>query len=601
MGIAVAVLLLMLIPASVSYGQVSKVPVIILFNEEISDKHIDKIKSNQGDIKKSWKIIDGLAVDLPSNMVDKLREDPSILSIDADVEVRALDLNADIQVRADQVWLAGNTGQGVPVAILDTGIDSTHPEFTGRIAKCHNEFDGKNTCIDENNHGTHVAGILGASGVVPSAKGVAPQATFYIDKVLDKNGSGSISGIISGIDWAVANNAKIISMSLGTSPISTTSSNCDSAIPSLTTAVNNAVSAGVTVIAAAGNSGSAGVGAPACISGTIAVAAVDSADSIASFSSRGGPVADHGIAAPGVSIYSSLPGGGYGTLSGTSMATPVVSGTVALMLESNSSLTPAQIKSALFSTACTNTTNPSCPTGSVPNTSYGFGRVDALRAVSTDSVTTVPNAPILSTTGKTETTISISWTTPANGGSAITGYTYQWSTNNFASILGSTSVSSATNSATISGLSPSTSYNIRVFATNAIGNSAFSNVLTVTTLAPPGTVPTISINNVSKIEGNSGTKTFVFTVTRSGDTTVASSVNFATDPTDGTATAGSDYVSNSGTLNFAGSEITKSVAIVVNGDTTVEPNETFFVNLSTCVTCSITDNQGLGTIRNNDR
>jgi len=597
-GIAVAILLLMIIPASVSYGQVSKVPVIILFNEKISDKHIDKIKSNQGDIKKSWKIIDGLAVDLPSNMVDKLREDPSILSIDADIEVRALDFNADKQTRADQVWLAGNTGQGVPVAILDTGIDTSHPEFTGRIAKCHNEFDGKNTCLDENNHGTHVAGILGASGVDPNAKGVAPEAIFYIDKVLDQNGSGSISGIISGIDWAVANNAKIISMSLGTNPISTSSSNCDSTIPSLTTAVNNAVSAGVSVIAAAGNSGSAGVGAPACISSTIAVAAVNSVDSIASFSSRGGPVTDHGIAAPGVNIYSSIPSG-YGTLSGTSMATPVVSGTVALLLESNSSLTPAQIKNALFSTACTGTTNPSCPTGTVPNTSYGFGRVDALRAVAADSVTTVPNAPVLSTTGNTDTTISISWTAPANGGSTITGYTYQWSTNNFVSIIESTSVSGSTNSATISGLSVSISYNIRVFATNAIGNSAFSNVLTVATSAPPATVPTISINDISNTEGNSGTKTFVFTVTRSGDTTSSSSVNFAT--AGGTATAGSDYVSNSGTLNFAASETTRTITIVVNGDTAKELKETFFVNLSNCLICSITDNQGKGTIRNDDR
>jgi len=280
------------------------------------------------------------------------------------------------------------------------------------------------------------------------------------------------------------------------------------------------------------------------------------------------------------------------------MATPVVSGTVALLLESNSSLTPAQIKNALFSTACTNTTNPSCPTGAVPNTSYGFGRVDALRAVATDSVTTVPNAPVLSTTGNTDTTISISWTAPANGGSTITGYTYQWSTNNFASIIGNTSVSGATNSATISGLSASTSYNIRVFATNAIGNSAFSNVLTVATSAPPATVPTISINDISNTEGNSGTKTFVFTVTRSGDTTSSSSVNFAT--AGGTATAGSDYVSNSGTLNFAASEITKTITIVVKGDTAAEPNETFFVNLS-CVTCSITDNQGKGTIRNDDR
>lgn len=116
----------------------------------------------------------------------------------------------------------------------------------------------------------------------------------------------------------------------------------------------------------------------------------------------------------------------------------------------------------------------------------------------------------------------------------------------------------------------------------------------------PVPVPTISINDVAKTEGNFGTTTnFVFTVTRSGDTTGTSSVNFVT--ADGTATAGSDYVINTGTLNFAASQTTGTITIVVNGDNAKEKNETFFVNLSTCDKCSITDNQGKGTIRNDDR
>src|SRR5207253_162530 len=108
-------------------------------------------------------------------------------------------------------------------------------------------------------------------------------------------------------------------------------------------------------------------------------------------------------------------------------------------------------------------------------------------------------------------------------------------------------------------------------------------------------LPGISINDVTLPEGGSGTKSFDFTVTRSGDTSGTSSVNFAT--ADGTATvANSDYVANSGTLSFAAGETTKTITIVVNGDTTVEPDETFTVNLSNCVGCIITDSHGVGTI-----
>lgn len=499
-----AILLILTIPAISAFGQtptVSKVPVIILFKEKPIDKHVNLIKSVGGEVTRTYKIINGFAANLPETSIENLKHNPLVTSIDPDLEVKAIDTSADIQIRADQVWAAGVTGTGVPVAILDTGIDTTHPEFSGRILKCHSEITNTNTCTDGNGHGTHVAGIAAAAGINTSAKGVAPSASLYIDQVLNSKGSGTISGVIAGIDWARTNGAKVISMSLGTSPISTVEPNCDSVLPSLTTAINNAVASGISVVAAAGNDDINGVGAPACISSTIAVAAVDSADNIASFSSRGGPVADHGIAAPGVNIFSSWKNGGYNTISGTSMATPLVSGTIALLLKANPTLSPATIKSTLFSTTCTSSTTPSCPTGSVPNTAYGYGRIDALatfNAVAVPvTVPTAPSAPVLSTTGNTATSIGISWTTPANGGSAITGYTYQWSTDNFASITGSTPVSAGTNSATISGLSASTSYNIRVFATNAIGNSASSNVLTVATSATPQVATSVSVTNIS--------------------------------------------------------------------------------------------------------
>ena len=478
-----------------TFAQTQKIPVVILFKEKLTDRHVDLIKSNGGEITRTYHIIDGLAVNLPQSAIDNLKHDPSVISVDLDVEVKALDLGADTQIRANQVWAAGDTGQGIPVAILDTGIGTTHPEFSGRIALCHSEITNTNTCEDQNGHGTHTAGIAGAAGVNPSAKGVAPAVSLDIDQVLDSKGSGSISGVIAGIDWATTNHAKVISMSLGTSPISTTQPNCDTAIPSLTAAVNNAVASGVTVVAAAGNSGNQGVGAPGCISSTIAVGAVDSTDTIASFSSVGGPMADHGIVAPGVNIFSSYLGGGYATLSGTSMATPHVSGTIGLMLQSNPTLTPAQIKNTLFSTACTSTTSPSCSTGTVPNTVYGYGRTDALRAFNAVTVTvpTVPTAPqnLVATAGNAQ--VSLSWTAPAsNGGSAITNYKVYRSTTSGTETLLTTlgNVQTYTNT----GLTNGQAYFYKVSAVNSVGESALSKEASAT---PTASVPTLHVSSIT--------------------------------------------------------------------------------------------------------
>lgn len=427
-GLGLIVLLVLALPFSVVHAQEVKIPVIVLYKEKVTKIHFDKIKQRHGEVKKSWKVINGLATDLTHADIEELKKDPSVLAVEQDLPVHSMDLISDQQIRADQVWTSNIVGQGVPVAILDTGIDTTHPEFAGRIALCHSEITNSSTCQDQNGHGTHVAGIVGATGINSNAKGIAPGVQYYVDQVLDSTGSGSFSGIISGIDWAVTNHAKVISMSLGSSPLVTTAPNCDSQFTSLTTAINNAVNAGVTVVAAAGNSGTQGVGAPGYMSNVIAVAAVDSNNVITSWSSKGGPVQDHGIAAPGVNVFSTYIPQTYATLSGTSMATPAVSGTVALLLQANPSLTPAQVKSTLFSTVCTTQTSPSCPTGSVPNTSYGYGRVDALSAFNkisqptptpTQDFTIASNPSTLSlvqaTSGQTTLTL-----TPSNGFTALT-------------------------------------------------------------------------------------------------------------------------------------------------------------------------------------
>ena len=505
-----------------NFGE-TKSHVVILFNDKVSQDKLDLIKANGGEITRTYKIINGLAANLPAKAIQNLKNNPSVISIDPDVEFHAIELDADTRIGASQVWTLGTnqaTGNGVRVAILDTGIDTDNVEFGyGRIIGCHSEMGlAEPTCEDLHGHGTHVAGIIGASGVDSAAKGVAYDVSYLIDKVLSKNGSGSLDGIIAGIDWAVANNAKVISMSLGTSAYSDQSApNCDTWYPTMTSAVNNAITHGVTVVVAAGNSDIAGVGLPACISNTIAVAAVNDNDSLASFSSIGGAVKDHGISAPGVNIYSSLPGNTYASWSGTSMATPVVTGSIALLLEDHPSMTPASIKNALFSTACTGSTTPSCPTGAVPNISYGYGRVDVLRALNSiisSPTPTVPSIPQnLSATPVSTSQINLSWSVPtSNGGSAITDYKIEYKQSSSGTWLLFSDGTSTTPSAAVTGLASGVSYDFRVSAVNVIGTGSPSNPAAATTQTAPSLQLSVSSITAQTIKLSSTNKKIETTV-----------------------------------------------------------------------------------------
>ena len=267
-----------------------------------------------------------------------------------DIRYYATDMDANIQINADDVWNMNPsiTGAGVTVAVLDTGIDTNHPEFINSIAGGKSFVAYTTSHEDDAGHGTHVAGIITADGVgvVPSghAKGVAPGAMIWAGKVLDNDGSGWSTDIAAAIEYVVNNDkADIISMSLGGGNYA--GENCDGDY--LASKVNWAVGRGLTVVVASGNNRFF-VSSPACASGAIAVGAVDKDDKMAYFSNFG-PALD--IVAPGVSINSSLPDNDYASWSGTSMSTPHVSGTVALMLEANPGLTDAEIKTALYATA----------------------------------------------------------------------------------------------------------------------------------------------------------------------------------------------------------------------------------------------------------
>lgn len=300
-----------------------------------------------------------------------------------------LDMEADVQIGADDIWTQGILGTGVNVAVLDTGIDMTHPELSDSYIDGYDYVDNDNIPEDWHGHGTHVSGIITANGDNPNATGVAPGAGIYMYKVCGTYGCYD-SDMIAAMEAAIAKKAedptlKVMSISIGGGNFA--AENCDS--DPLAAKVNEVVSHGITVVVASGNDRFY-VSSPACASGAIAVGAVDKTGLMASFSNYG-PALD--IVAPGVSIYSSLIGG-YDSWSGTSMSTPHVSGTVALILEANPGLTDTEIKTALYKTANNISGDSVCYDvvrqrgsnywiGVVPCTSnhYGAGLVDAYGAV----------------------------------------------------------------------------------------------------------------------------------------------------------------------------------------------------------------------------
>lgn len=297
------------------------------------------------------------------------------LSLAEDVRVFALDdervsvlrgpqpsaksTSANKQIGADIVHTSGNTGSGRKVVILDTGYNYNHPELSSSYLGGRDFVNDDNDPMDDQGHGSHVAGIITADGIDSKAKGVAPDAGIIAGKVLDASGSGYFSDVVAAIYWAVNGQDGIygtsddfgsdaISLSLGTAVPYIYKGFCDGVLPDLTNAIKYATQKNVTVVVAAGNSGNSGVSIPGCISYSTTVGAVDGMDKVASFSARGNAL---DITAPGVNIYSSILGSAYATWSGTSMATPMISGVIALMKYAHPTYSQSIVESKLFTTA----------------------------------------------------------------------------------------------------------------------------------------------------------------------------------------------------------------------------------------------------------
>ncbi|MFJ7159887.1 S8 family peptidase [Streptomyces sp. NPDC101118] len=280
------------------------------------------------------------------------------------------------QIGAPAMWQAGYTGKGITVAVLDTGVDQTHPDLKG-VEKAEKNFSNSPDSKDRHGHGTHVASTIGGSGARSGGlyKGVAPGVRILDGKVLGDDGFGNESDIVSGMQWAVDQGAKVVSMSIGGQDGPDVDPKEDAVAR---------LSSKALFVVAAGNDGDKNgtVNSPGSAPAALTVGAVDKQDRLAEFSSRGPTatgVLKPDVTAPGVDITAARttqgpdgPGDGYLPMSGTSMATPHVSGAAALLFQQHPTWSGARIKALLTASA-------------KPNPKYnalqqGAGRIDLARA-----------------------------------------------------------------------------------------------------------------------------------------------------------------------------------------------------------------------------
>ena len=377
-------------------GDNAELGIIVVVKKDKDKSDVEKaIKKADGKKINYHKLANAYSATVKAKKVKDIAEYPNVDKIYNDFRVNAYIHESVPLIGANTLWSSYN-GSGITVAVIDTGIDSNHPDLKNKVVDQVSFIAGE-TPDDGFGHGTHVAGIIAGSGAASGGNytGVAPQASLMNVKVLDNHGWGSASSVMSGIEYAVDNGADIISMSLGagiwppdgTDPVAMTA--------------NAAVDAGVVVIASAGNSEAPFcIGSPATGEKVIAVGATTKQDGIALYSSAG-PTWDHRIkpeiVAPGgaafiysdpaaLGIVSAKASGSildmwyseyavgkyYMALSGTSMAAPHVSGVAALMLQAHPDWTPEQIRQQLMNTGV--------DVGYDPIT-QGAGRINAISAV----------------------------------------------------------------------------------------------------------------------------------------------------------------------------------------------------------------------------
>ncbi len=370
--------------------------IVVLKDGEDSTKVADEMAKHHGITYDHTyeRVMKGFSAHVKNKDLSSLKKDPRVAFLSEDKEVNIFGkvekvVTAQSQSTPSGVLRIGNPASGdggaaIGVAVLDTGIDLTHPDLAANIAAANKSCIPKKTAHDDNGHGSHVAGTIAAINNGQGVIGVAPDVRLFSVKVLNSQGSGTWSSIICGIDWVTANaskyNIKVANMSLGGT--GTSDNNCGNTNgDALHKAICKSRDAGVTYVVAAGNgSANAANTVPAAYDdAVITVSALADSDgkaggtgpttsygpddTFASFSNYGSVV---DIAAPGVSILSTYKSGGYATLSGTSMATPHVTASAALYLESHPLATWTQVRDGLKSIAETVNNGHTDPSGNHP-------------------------------------------------------------------------------------------------------------------------------------------------------------------------------------------------------------------------------------------
>ncbi len=378
----------------------NRVDVLIGFTQIPGPNENALVKGRGGAVKHSYHLVPAIAANIPEAAIAGLLKNPRITHIDLDGKVYAFDAELDNawgvkRIGSGAVHADNNKGAGVNVAVIDSGIDYNHSDLSANYRGGYDFVNEDADPMDDDGHGTHVAGTIGARDDDSGVVGVAPKASIYALKVLNASGGGSWSDIIAALQWAKDNGIQITNNSYGSGQ------NPGGIVQA---AFDNSAAAGILHIAAAGNSGNPkgkgnNVGWPARYDSVIAVAATDDNDDRASFSSTGSQVE---LTAPGTVINSTKLGGGYVEFNGTSMASPHVAGSAALVIaagiadNNGNGFINDEVREVLNSTA-----DDLGDSGRDPL--YGFGLINVAAAVA--AVGPVPpsnDAPVVSITNPSD-------------------------------------------------------------------------------------------------------------------------------------------------------------------------------------------------------